>query len=152
MEEENVVIIYWSTNRTGSTFALRPDGQRRVRAAFAEAHLPPRVFVAHESDADRGTIHSSLRRLVPMMLTGLPEEKLRTLGEIQFVTGFEPDAQTGRQLNCARCNNSGRVPSLQRGTSGMQDCPGYPGVMACPLVASVSETLGPEPMPGKHIH
>jgi hypothetical protein len=80
------LIIYRSADREGATYALSRDTRDRVRKAFgAQVHLPPRIFIAHETEADYQQIHGSIRRQVAELLTGLPEERLASLGEVRFI-------------------------------------------------------------------
>lgn len=86
------LIIYRSADREGATYALSRDTRDRVRKAFgALAHLPPRIFIAHESETDYQEMHGSIRRQVAQLLTGLSEERLASLGEIQFIDPMSED-------------------------------------------------------------
>lgn len=80
------LVVYRSVDRDGATYALSRSARDRVRAAYGgAAHLPPRVYIAHETDADYRSIHGSVRRQVALLLTGLSDDRLSTLGEVRFV-------------------------------------------------------------------
>ncbi len=80
------LVVYRSVDRSGATFALSRPTRERVRAEFGDAvHLPPRVFIAHETEADYRAIHGSIRRQVVQLLTGLDESRLAPLGPVHFV-------------------------------------------------------------------
>ena len=78
------LVIHRSTDRSGATYALSPATEARIRRAFPAAHIPPRVFVAHETKADYEAIHGSIRRQIVQLLTGLDEERLSSLGPVSF--------------------------------------------------------------------
>lgn len=78
------LIVYRSVDGSGSTYALNRRDRERLKAQLGEdAHLPPRVFIAHETEADSTTLHGSLRRSIVQLLTGLPEDRLGSL-DIEF--------------------------------------------------------------------
>jgi hypothetical protein len=79
------LVIYRSADLSGATYALSPQTRRRLRETFGDAlHLPPRVFIAHDTEADLSSIHGSLRPQIVRLLTGLPEERLKKLGAVRF--------------------------------------------------------------------
>jgi hypothetical protein len=80
------LVVYRSVDRDGATYALSRRTREKVGSAFGGAvHMPPRVFIAHATDEDYRAIHGSVRHQVVQLLTGLPEERLATLGEVRFV-------------------------------------------------------------------
>lgn len=70
------LIIYRSVNSAGATFALELRSRERVRRAFREAHVHPRVFIAHEPKADHHHVRADLVRQVAELLTGVALERL----------------------------------------------------------------------------
>ena len=86
-EEEALepLIIYRSYNLDGETFALEPRSLKRLRLAFgAEVHIRPRVFLAHETRTGHEQLKSAIVPQVVLLLTGIPEERLRALGGVTF--------------------------------------------------------------------
>jgi hypothetical protein len=86
----DVIAIYQSSDREGSTFSLKPDSQRALQARFGgRLHLAPRIFVAHErykpgASPDLKRLHGSLARPLVALLTGLDQEALGQLENIEF--------------------------------------------------------------------
>lgn len=78
------LVIYRDTDRDGATYTLSAESARRVREAFPGAHLPPRIFVAHETRADYETIHESMRSQIVLLLTGLSEAQRARLGPVRY--------------------------------------------------------------------
>ena len=89
LEEDEKIVIYQSSNREGSTFALSPDTKRFLRARFGnKLHISPRIFVAHQTvqstDEDLGRIHGSFGKQLLALLTGLDDEALSQIGDLEF--------------------------------------------------------------------
>jgi len=79
------IVVYQSTNREGSTFALSPDARRMLESRFGEKfHVSPRIFVAHKVQDDLERLHGSLAKHLVMLLTGLDDESLAQAGDIEF--------------------------------------------------------------------
>lgn len=78
------LIIYRDTDRDGATYALSAESARRIRETFPGVHLPPRIFIAHETRQDHETIHGSMRSPIVLLLTGLSEAQLARLGPVRF--------------------------------------------------------------------
>jgi hypothetical protein len=79
------IVVYQSTDREGSTFALSPDARRMLEDRFGEKlHVSPRIFVAHEDQDDLERLHGSLAKHLVMLLTGLDDESLAQAGDIEF--------------------------------------------------------------------
>ena len=79
------VVIYRSVNRDGQTFALDPLSRNRVRDHFGdEIHLHPRVFIAHETAADYGSMRADLADQVVQLLTSVSSSRLDELGGASF--------------------------------------------------------------------
>jgi hypothetical protein len=78
------LIIYRDTDRDGATYALSAESARRIREVFPGVHIPPRIFVAHETRQDYGTILGSMRGQIVLLLTGLSEAQLARLGQVRF--------------------------------------------------------------------
>lgn len=94
------LIIHRSVDRDGATYALDLRTRRRLKEHFGDAaHLPPRIYIAHETAEDSRHIHASIRERLVQLLTGLPAGALAPLGEVQFrdaVTGEALDPQSTR--------------------------------------------------------
>jgi len=83
------VVIYQSSNREGTTFALSPDTKRSLQARFGnQLHISPRIFVAHQTvhstDEDLQRIHGALAKQLLALLTGLDDEALSAVGNFEF--------------------------------------------------------------------
>jgi hypothetical protein len=79
------IVVFRSTNRDGDTFALEPRSADRLRSAFGDAaHVTPRVFIAHETQADYEHMHGRIAPLIIQLLTGLEEARLGSLGGVIF--------------------------------------------------------------------
>lgn len=87
---ESPIVIYRSVNNAGETFALDPASRERVRAAFENVRVYPRVFIAHEAKEDYKQVHADLLRQVIQLLTGVTlerlEEKFGSLSVVDPVT------------------------------------------------------------------
>ena len=84
-EQAEPFIVYRSVDGSGATYALSRRFREHLKERFGHAvHLPPRVFIAHETEADYKSIHGSLRRQIVQLLTGLSEDRVKELGTIQF--------------------------------------------------------------------
>jgi hypothetical protein len=84
-EKKPGITIFRSTDRDGATYALAQVSREAVKAAFATVHLPPRVFIAHETHDDYQRIHGSMRSQIIQLLTGVDEDRLvTTLGAVRF--------------------------------------------------------------------
>ena len=80
-DAKSPIVIHRSVNRDGETFALAPLSLSALRSALgAELHVRPRIFLAHETRADYEHVHASIAGHVIQLLTGLTEERLRSLG------------------------------------------------------------------------
>ena len=83
--EVEPIIIYRSVNRDGATFALEPLSLDRVRAAFGAAvRARDRIFITHETRADYDQVQGSIASQIVTLLTGLDEDRLRSLGGVVF--------------------------------------------------------------------
>ena len=78
------IIIYRDTDRDGATYTLSAESARRIREAFPGVHIPPRIFIAHETRADYETIHGTMRGQIVLLLTGLSEAQLSRLGPVRY--------------------------------------------------------------------
>lgn len=78
------IIVYRDTDRDGATYTLSTESARRIREAFPGVHIPPRIFIAHETRADYGTIQEPMRGHIVLLLTGLSEEQLSRLGPVRY--------------------------------------------------------------------
>ncbi|WAS98813.1 hypothetical protein [Nannocystis punicea] len=85
MDASEPIVILRSSNREGATFALEPGSLARLRKAFGEAlHPRSRVFIAHETRDDYERVQAAIAEQIVMLLTGLPEKRLQTLGRVVF--------------------------------------------------------------------
>lgn len=85
MRDAEPIIIYRSVNRDGATFTVEPRSLERLRAAFGPAvRARDRIFVAHETRADYGEVQGNIASQIVMLLTGLSEDRLRSLGGVVF--------------------------------------------------------------------
>jgi hypothetical protein len=91
------LLIYRSVNGSGQTFALEPRSRDRVRRAFGDAHVHPRVFIAHEAKADHDHVRAELLRRVAELLTGVTLERL----EQEFGSVMLRDPVTERELRAS---------------------------------------------------
>ena len=86
----DAIAIYQSSHREGATFSLKPDSQRALQARFGDRlHLAPRIFVAHEerkpsAPPDLKRLHGRLARPLVALLTGLDDQALAQLEDIEF--------------------------------------------------------------------
>jgi hypothetical protein len=85
VDEDARIIVYQSTNREGSTFALSPEARRMLQKRFgAKFHGSPRIFIAHEIRDDLERLHGRLAKQLVMLLTGLDDQALAQAGDIEF--------------------------------------------------------------------
>jgi hypothetical protein len=57
----------------------------RLRSELGSAvHARPRIFIAHEKRADYEHIHGAIAEQIIELLTGVSEERLRSLGGVMF--------------------------------------------------------------------
>jgi len=88
------IIIFRSVNRDGETYSLEPRSLDRLRATFGDAvHPRARLFLTHETRADYEHVHCNVATQVVILLTGLSEERLKSVGGVLF-----RDAVTERDL------------------------------------------------------
>ena len=85
VDEDARIIVYQSTNREGSTFALSPEARRMLQKRFgAKFQGSPRIFIAHEIREDLERLHGRLAKQLVMLLTGLDDHSLAEVGDIEF--------------------------------------------------------------------
>jgi len=89
VDEDTRIVVYQSTDRSGSTFALSPEARRMLQERFGtKFHGAPRIFIAHEirdeirDDLER--LHGRLAKHLVMLLTGLDDDLLGQVGDIEF--------------------------------------------------------------------
>ncbi|HEX3477619.1 MAG TPA: hypothetical protein VHT91_21505 [Kofleriaceae bacterium] len=84
------IVVYQSTDREGSTFALSPEARRMLQKQFGpKFHGSPRIFIAHDIRAhdvqgDLERLHGRLAKQLVMLLTGLDDQSLAQIGDIEF--------------------------------------------------------------------
>ena len=63
-DEDTRIVVYQSTDRSGSTFALSPEAERMLQERYgAKFHGSPRIFIAHEAHEiknDLERLHTSI--------------------------------------------------------------------------------------------
>lgn len=80
------LIIHRSVDRQGATYALERRSKDRLREMFGPAlHLAPRLFIAHETEADFAEIRGQIQPQIAAILTGLAEDRLSEVAPILFV-------------------------------------------------------------------
>jgi hypothetical protein len=85
VNDETRIVVYQSTNREGSTFALSPEARRMLQSRFGgKFHGSPRIFIAHEIRDDLEHVHGRLAKQLVMLLTGLDDQSLAEVGDIEF--------------------------------------------------------------------
>jgi len=92
--DDGKIVIYQSTNREGSTFALSPETKRTLQERFGDKlHVSPRIFIAHGAhgaQAVQGTrdalerLHGSLAKQLVALLTGFDDDLLDQIGDPEF--------------------------------------------------------------------
>ena len=84
-EDDEPIVIYESSNRAGTTFALSPDSERALEERFGDAlQLAPRIFIAHGPKDDFDRLHRRLSRQLLSLLTGLGEERVALMPRVEF--------------------------------------------------------------------
>ena len=84
-EDDEPIVIYESSNRAGTTFALSPHTEMALERKLGDTFKPaPRIFIAHATKDDTERLHVRLWRQILMLLTGLPEDRLAELGKVEF--------------------------------------------------------------------
>jgi hypothetical protein len=85
------IVILRSVSGNGQTFALDPSSKARVREVFgSQAHIHPRVSIAHETAADYESMRGDLLPQIIQLLTGVTKAQLEQVGDVVFrdpVTG-----------------------------------------------------------------
>jgi hypothetical protein len=85
LDDETRIVVHQSTNREGSTFALSPEARRMLQQRFgAKFHGSPRIFIAHDIRDDLERLHGRLAKQLVMLLTGLDDQSLVQIGDIEF--------------------------------------------------------------------
>jgi hypothetical protein len=90
VDEDTKIVVYQSTNRAGSTFALSPEARRMLQNRFgAKFHGSPRIFIAHDIRAhdvrgDLDRLHGRLAKHLVLLLTGLDDQSLADVSDIEF--------------------------------------------------------------------
>ena len=80
------IVIFRSVNGNGQTFALEPASKARVREFFGgQAHIHPRVSIAHETAADYESLREDMLPQIIQLLTGVSKAQLERLGEVVFI-------------------------------------------------------------------
>jgi hypothetical protein len=77
-------VIYVAKDRTGTTFSLDLGERRKLKERVAEAKPSSRVFIGHDTFDDFLKQHGDALAQVISLLTGVPAEKLKSLGSIEF--------------------------------------------------------------------
>lgn len=84
-QDDEKIVIYQSTHREGSTFALSPATRRALEARFGDKlQASPRIFIAHGTRNDLERIHGRLANQLVALLTGLDVDLLSQIGDLEF--------------------------------------------------------------------
>lgn len=93
-DDDGKIVIYQSTNREGSTFALSPETKRALQKRFGDKlHVSPRIFIAHGAhgaQATQGTrdalerLHGGLAKQLIALLTGFDRDLLAQIDDFEF--------------------------------------------------------------------
>lgn len=90
-DDDERIVIYQSTDREGSTFALSPETKRALQERFGDKlHASPRIFIAHGAPEAPSTrddlkrLHGSLAKQLIALLTGFEHDLLAQLGDFEF--------------------------------------------------------------------
>jgi hypothetical protein len=91
VDDDERIVIYQSTDREGSTFALSPETKRALQERFGDKlHASPRIFIAHGAPGAPGTrddmerLHGRLAKQLLALLTGFDDELLARIGAFEF--------------------------------------------------------------------
>jgi hypothetical protein len=91
---DDPVVINQSTDRSGSTFALDYFTERALKERFGDKlHPVDRIFVAHTTHDAIDRLYGKLARQLLALLTGLDEDLLAQLTQVEFM-----DPVTERRL------------------------------------------------------
>ena len=78
-------VIYASADRSGTTYALEIPALRMLKERFGESVRPSScLFVSHETRGEFEEIEGPLREQIIRLLTGLSEDRLQSLGRVEF--------------------------------------------------------------------
>jgi hypothetical protein len=83
-KEGGPLLVRVGLNAGGSTYALDPLSEDRVREAFPEAHGLPMVFFGYNTPGEFDTLHRPLWPQAAQLLTGLTMEQIGQLGGLKF--------------------------------------------------------------------
>jgi len=95
--DDDPIIVYVGTSLDGTTFALDPLSQQRVRDAFPNVHVSTRhVFIAHDTREDFEQSVGRFEDQLAALLTGVTAERLAET--FSFVSFRDPksDREIGR--------------------------------------------------------
>ena len=87
------IIIEVGEQMNGATFRLSPKTRVFLSSRFKNIRPPTSIFVSNETASDFEHYYGPLREHLVMILTGLPESDLQTVGAVEFV-----DPADGRVL------------------------------------------------------
>ena len=83
-KEDGPLLIRVGLNAGGSTYALDPLSEDRVREAFPEVRGLPKVFFGYNTPGEFDTLHRPLWPQAAQLLTGLAMEQIEQLGGLKF--------------------------------------------------------------------
>lgn len=79
------IIVYRSTNRNGATYSIERESLARIQKKFGDkVHPRDRLFLTHEDEADYRAVRTAIMGQIIMLLTGLSEERLSSVGSVSF--------------------------------------------------------------------
>ena len=78
------LLVWVGLDGEGSVYILDPRSEDRVREAFPEARVLPKVFFGYKREEEFETLHGPLWPLAGTLLTGLTLEQIGQLGGVKF--------------------------------------------------------------------
>lgn len=81
MARQKPLVVYRSHDRLGATYYLEVDAHHLLTTRLGEsANIRKKIYVEHAAHEDRSRISPQLRDMLALLFTGLPEDRLLTLG------------------------------------------------------------------------
>lgn len=79
------IVVYRSVNRNGATYSLERGSIARILKRLGDkVHARDRLFLTHEDEVDYTAVRASITGQIIMLLTGLPAERLSSIGSVSF--------------------------------------------------------------------
>ena len=83
-KKDGPLLVRVGLNAGGSTYALDPLSEDRVREVFPEVRGLPKVFFGYNTPGEFETLHRPLWLQAAQLLTGLTMEQIKQLGGLKF--------------------------------------------------------------------